>query len=112
MPQRGVPHRLAAPPRSSFSRCSSSSSCSTGSSRSRWNERLYSQNGTSSELVPKRGHGEVVSIDARDPIRPRRIPSPLPPVPGNDQGPSQPAVSDRQIRLTPVTLLLVLIVGY
>src|SRR5215204_4659121 len=58
------------------------------------------------------GNGEVVSIGARDPAHPRRMPPPRPPVPGNDQVPLQPAGSGRQIGLTPVTLLLVLIVGY
>ena len=59
-----------------------------------------------------RDKGEGVSIDTRDPAHPQRLPSPRPPVPANEVPPTKPAPSDRRIGLTPITLLLVLVVGY
>ena len=59
-----------------------------------------------------RGKGEVVSIDARDPAHPQRLAPSRPPAPANDEPPATPAPSDRRIGLTPITLLLVLVVGY
>src|SRR5215207_8811682 len=53
-------------------------------------------------------------IDARDPAHPQQSAPPRPPASGN--GSSQPTsltpASDQRVGLTPLTLLLVLIVGY
>ena len=59
-----------------------------------------------------RGKGEGVSIDTRDPSHLQRLASPRPPAPANDDPSAKLAPSDRRIGLTPITLLLVLVVGY
>src|SRR5918997_1206989 len=59
-----------------------------------------------------RGNGEPVSIDARDPAHPQRLTPSRPPAAVNDEPLAKPAPSDRRIGLTPITLLLVLVVGY
>jgi predicted PurR-regulated permease PerM len=56
--------------------------------------------------------GESVSIDTRDPSHLQRLASPRPPAPANDDPSAKLAPSDRRIGLTPITLLLVLVVGY
>ena len=59
-----------------------------------------------------RGKGERVSIDTRDPAHPQRLASSRPPAPANEEPLAKPAPSDRRVGLTPITLLLVLVVGY
>src|SRR5918997_6103587 len=59
-----------------------------------------------------RGNGEPVSIDARDPAHPQRLTPSRPPAAVNDEPLAKPAPSDRRGGLTPITLLLVLVVGY
>jgi hypothetical protein len=58
------------------------------------------------------GKGEVVSIDARDPSHPQRLAPSRPPTPATVEPQATPAASERRIGLTPITLLLVLVVGY
>jgi predicted PurR-regulated permease PerM len=58
------------------------------------------------------GKGEVVSIDARDPSHPQRLAPSRPPTPAIVEPQATPAASERRIGLTPITLLLVLVVGY
>src|SRR5215208_3493770 len=59
-----------------------------------------------------RDKGEVVSIDRREPAHSQRLTPSRPPVPANEEPPAKSVPSDRRIGLTPITLLLVLIVGY
>ena len=59
-----------------------------------------------------RGKGEVVSTDTGDLAHPHRLTSSRPPAQANDVSPAKPATSDRRVGLTPITLLLVLVVGY
>lgn len=58
------------------------------------------------------GEGKVVSIDARDPAHPTRLSPPRPPAPANDEPQTPSPPSERRTGLTPLTLLLVLVVGY
>ena len=53
-----------------------------------------------------------MSIDTRDPAHPQRLASSRPPAPANEEPLAKPAPSDRRIGLTPLSLLLVLVVGY
>ena len=53
-----------------------------------------------------------MSIDARDPAHPQRQAPPRPPTPATIEPPAATTASERRIGLTPVSLLLVLIVGY
>ena len=53
-----------------------------------------------------------MSIDARDPAHPQRQAPSRPPTPATVEPPATPAASERRVGLTPITLLLVLIVGY
>ena len=53
-----------------------------------------------------------MSIDARDPAHPQRQAPSRPPTPATVEPPAAPASTERRIGLTPVTLLLVLVVGY
>src|SRR5215203_2191569 len=59
-----------------------------------------------------RGKGELVSIDARDPAHAQRPAPSRPPAAANEEPLAKPGPSDRRVGLTPLTLLLVLIVGY
>jgi predicted PurR-regulated permease PerM len=52
-----------------------------------------------------------VSIDAREPAHPHRRPATRPPVPA-EEPPTTPATTERRPGLTPISLLLVLVVGY
>src|SRR5215207_6677841 len=58
------------------------------------------------------GKGESVSIDTRDSAHPPRVASSRSAAPANDESPAKSAPLDRRIGLTPITLLLVLVVGY
>src|SRR5215203_6176125 len=58
------------------------------------------------------GKGEVVSTDARNPAHPQWLAPPRPPAPANTEPSANVARSDRRIGLTPISLLLVLVVGY
>src|SRR5215207_5950908 len=59
-----------------------------------------------------RGKGERVSIDARDPAHAQRLAPSRPPAAANEEPLAKPGPSDRRVGLTPLTLLLVLVVGY
>ena len=53
-----------------------------------------------------------MSTDARNPAHPQRLAPPRPPAPANTEPSAKLARSDRRIGLTPISLLLVLVVGY
>ena len=53
-----------------------------------------------------------MSIDARDLSHPQRLAPPRPPAPVIEELPAKLAPGDRRGGLTPITLLLVLVVGY
>ncbi|MBW3633363.1 MAG: AI-2E family transporter [Chloroflexi bacterium] len=53
-----------------------------------------------------------MSSDARNPAHPQRQAPSRPPTPATVELPAAPAASERRTGLTPVTLLLVLVVGY
>jgi predicted PurR-regulated permease PerM len=59
-----------------------------------------------------RGKSELVSIDSRDPAHPQRLASSRPSVAANEEPLAKPVQGDRRVGLTPLTLLLVLVVGY